>query len=168
MRLSDQRGERDRDVDAIPEPGDSAGSAGTGGTVGVPNAPSSSESDQRDSVAAGSESEGEQARPAGKRSAQRPRVAGGGASSASTGVVATTDQGTAAGAATAAAGKENLFKRLVRFLREVVAELRKVIWPTRKETGIYTVVVFVFLAFMVSLIFGLDQLFARGVLWLLG
>ena len=31
--------------------------------------------------------------------------------------------------------------RLVRFLREVIAELRKVIWPTRKQLVTYTAVV---------------------------
>nr|WP_260152605.1 preprotein translocase subunit SecE [Hoyosella altamirensis] len=57
---------------------------------------------------------------------------------------------------------------MVRFLREVISELRKVIWPNRKQMVTYTIVVFVFLIFMVSLIFGLDQVFARGVLWLYG
>ncbi len=38
------------------------------------------------------------------------------------------------------------------FLREVVAELRKVIWPNRKQMVSYTTVVLVFLAFMVTLI----------------
>ena len=43
-----------------------------------------------------------------------------------------------------------------RFLREVVAELRKVIWPGRKELITYTAVVIVFVAFMVALVAGLD------------
>ena len=58
--------------------------------------------------------------------------------------------------------------RLTRFLREVVAELRKVIWPTRKQMITYTAVVLVFVAFMVAVIAGLDILLARGVLWLFG
>jgi preprotein translocase subunit SecE len=58
--------------------------------------------------------------------------------------------------------------RTVRFLREVVAELRKVIWPTRKELVTYTVVVLVFVSFMVALIALLDIAFAKGVLWLFG
>jgi len=58
--------------------------------------------------------------------------------------------------------------RSVRFLREVVAELRKVIWPTRKELITYTVVVLVFVSFMVALIGVLDIAFAKGVLWLFG
>src|SRR5688572_29346227 len=39
-------------------------------------------------------------------------------------------------------------QRLVRFLREVVAELRKVIWPTRRQLVTYTIVVLVFVSFM--------------------
>jgi preprotein translocase subunit SecE len=55
-----------------------------------------------------------------------------------------------------------------RFLREVVAELRKVIWPGRKELITYTTVVIVFVAFMVALVAGLDVLFAQGVLAVFG
>lgn len=62
----------------------------------------------------------------------------------------------------------NPVSRAVRFLREVVAELRKVIWPTRKELVTYTVVVLVFVSFMVALIAVLDIAFAKGVLWLFG
>ena len=62
----------------------------------------------------------------------------------------------------------NPVTRTVRFLREVVAELRKVIWPTRKELVTYTAVVLVFVSFMVALIAVLDIVFAKGVLWLFG
>ena len=62
----------------------------------------------------------------------------------------------------------NIFTRFPRFLREVVAELRKVIWPTRKEMITYTVVVIVFVVFMVALVAGLDVLFAKGVLTVFG
>jgi len=64
--------------------------------------------------------------------------------------------------------RANPVGRAGRFLREVVAELRKVIWPTRKELVTYTVVVLVFVSFMVALIGVLDILFAKGVLWLFG
>ena len=46
----------------------------------------------------------------------------------------------------------SLLSRLARFLREVVAELRKVIWPTRKQLVTYTIVVLVFVSFMVALV----------------
>lgn len=55
--------------------------------------------------------------------------------------------------------RESPFARLSRFLREVVAELRKVIWPSRKQMVTYTVVVIVFLAVMVALVSGMDVLF---------
>ncbi len=55
-----------------------------------------------------------------------------------------------------------------RFLREVVAELRKVIWPGRRELITYTTVVIVFVAFMVALVAGLDILFAQGVIAVFG
>lgn len=62
----------------------------------------------------------------------------------------------------------NIFARLVNFIREVVAELRKVIWPTRKELTTYTVVVVVFVIVMLTIVGGLDYLFAKGVLWAFG
>lgn len=61
-----------------------------------------------------------------------------------------------------------VFARIFRFLREVVAELRKVIWPTRKQMITYTAVVLVFVAFMVALIAGLDLALAKGVSALFG
>jgi preprotein translocase subunit SecE len=64
--------------------------------------------------------------------------------------------------------KQGLFSRIFRFLREVVAELRKVIWPTRKQMITYTAVVLVFLAVMTALIAGMDFGLAKGVLWLFG
>jgi preprotein translocase subunit SecE len=64
--------------------------------------------------------------------------------------------------------RPSVFARLFRFLREVVAELRKVIWPTRKQMVTYTAVVLVFVAFMVAVIAGLDLAVAKGVLWLFG
>jgi preprotein translocase subunit SecE len=59
-------------------------------------------------------------------------------------------------------------KRLIRFLREVVAELRKVIWPTQRQLVTYTTVVLIFVSFMVALVAGLDIAFAKGVFWLFG
>jgi preprotein translocase subunit SecE len=50
----------------------------------------------------------------------------------------------------------------------VVAELRKVIWPGRRELITYTTVVIVFVAFIVALVAGLDLLFAQGVLAVFG
>ncbi len=60
------------------------------------------------------------------------------------------------------------FARIVRYVREVVSELRKVIWPTRKQMITYTGVVLVFVAFMVALVFGLDSAFAWGMFRVFG
>ncbi|GGK13528.1 hypothetical protein GCM10010124_02660 [Pilimelia terevasa] len=65
-------------------------------------------------------------------------------------------------------GRVGLFGRLGRFVREIVAELRKVIWPTRKELVTYTGVVIVFLSIMTAIVVGLDYGFAKGVLALFG
>jgi preprotein translocase subunit SecE len=61
-----------------------------------------------------------------------------------------------------------IFGRVGRFVREVVAELRKVIWPTRKELLTYTSVVIVFVTIMLTLVATLDSAFAWGVLHVFG
>lgn len=48
-----------------------------------------------------------------------------------------------------------------KFLREVVAELKKVTWPTREETIKLTVVVIVISVLVGAFIGGLDSLFLR-------
>jgi preprotein translocase subunit SecE len=50
--------------------------------------------------------------------------------------------------------------RIARFIREVVAELRKVNWPSRKELLTYASVVIVFVVIMMSIVGGLDYVFA--------
>ena len=57
--------------------------------------------------------------------------------------------------------RPGIFGRILRFIREVVAELQKVIWPTRKELLTYTTVVIVFVAIVMSYVAGLDVAFAR-------
>lgn len=59
--------------------------------------------------------------------------------------------------------KGNFFQRIARFLREVVSELRKVIWPTRNEMVTYSIVVILFLIFMIALTWGADFGFAKLV-----
>ncbi len=54
------------------------------------------------------------------------------------------------------------------FFRQVVSELRKVIWPTRKELVTYTVVCLVFVLFMVAVVTSLDYGFTKLVFWLFG
>lgn len=57
----------------------------------------------------------------------------------------------------------SVLARLVRFVREVIGELRKVIWPTRKQQLTYTIVVLVFVAVVVAFVSGLDLGFAKAV-----
>lgn len=54
------------------------------------------------------------------------------------------------------------------YLKQVVAELRKVIWPNRKQMVNYTAVVMVFLVLMTALISGVDLGFARLMLLVFG
>jgi preprotein translocase subunit SecE len=46
----------------------------------------------------------------------------------------------------------NPFLFVYTYLKQVVAEMRKVIWPNRKQMLTYTSVVLAFLAFMVALV----------------
>jgi preprotein translocase subunit SecE len=64
--------------------------------------------------------------------------------------------------------RPGLVGRFVNFVREVVAELQKVIWPTRKELLTYTTVVVVFVAIMMSFVALLDYGFARAMFAVFG
>ena len=69
---------------------------------------------------------------------------------------------TAAKKPSKAGSTANPFVYVYNYLKQVVAEMRKVIWPNRKQMLTYTSVVLVFLAFMVALVgltdFGLTKL----------
>jgi preprotein translocase subunit SecE len=54
------------------------------------------------------------------------------------------------------------------FLKEVVAELKKVAWPTRQEVVAYTIVVLISTIVIATLIFGMDFVFAKAILALFG
>jgi preprotein translocase subunit SecE len=54
------------------------------------------------------------------------------------------------------------------FLKEVRQELKKVAWPTRQEMVAYTIVVLVAVVVLTSLVFGMDLVFAKGVLRIFG
>lgn len=73
----------------------------------------------------------------------------------------------------AAAKKERAEKRgpfagIILFLKQVIAELKKVVTPTRKELFSYTGVVLVFVVIMMALVYGLDQLFSWLVIFVFG
>jgi preprotein translocase subunit SecE len=66
------------------------------------------------------------------------------------------------------ASRRNPFARMALFIRQVIAELKKVVTPTRKELVSFTVVVLVFVIIMMALVWGLDQLFSWLVLLVFG
>ena len=58
--------------------------------------------------------------------------------------------------------------RLALFIRQVIAELKKVVTPTRKELVSYTLVVLVFVVIMMALVGGLDWVFSLFVNFVFG
>jgi preprotein translocase subunit SecE len=62
----------------------------------------------------------------------------------------------------------NPFVFVFNYLKQVVAEMRKVIWPNRKQMLTYTGVVLVFLAFMVALVGLADLGLAKLVMLVFG
>ena len=66
------------------------------------------------------------------------------------------------------APKKPLPARLSLFYRQVLAELRKVIWPTRKELITYTTVVIVFVLVVIAYVTGLDYVFSKAILAIFG
>jgi preprotein translocase subunit SecE len=64
--------------------------------------------------------------------------------------------------------RTGIFGRIGGFFREIVSELRKVIWPTRKELLTYTGVVIVFVTIMTAIVALLDYGFGKGLLFLFG
>jgi preprotein translocase subunit SecE len=119
-------------------------------------------------------------RPSGKRSRQRPEAAEHGVSDdESSSVAVELTESTAedeAGkkpkkAKKARKSREQSTNPIVyvyNYLKQVVAELRKVIWPNRKQMGTYTSVVLAFLVFMVALIGVVDLGLAKLVLMVFG
>jgi preprotein translocase subunit SecE len=67
-----------------------------------------------------------------------------------------------------APSRVGIFGRFANFFREIVAELRKVIWPTRKELITYTTVVVVFVTIMLTVVGLLDVGFGKAILWIFG
>jgi preprotein translocase subunit SecE len=105
-------------------------------------------------------------RPTGKRS--RREVTGGGTPAAEADSVKNGDGKKPKTARKQSGPSRNPFTFVWNFLKQVVAELRKVIWPNRKQMISYTTVVLVFLAFMVALIGGVDLGLAKLVTLVFG
>ena len=56
----------------------------------------------------------------------------------------------------------------ITFYRQVVAELRKVVWPTQQQLVTYLIVVLVFVIAMIAFVSALDLAFGKAVFALFG
>ncbi len=65
-------------------------------------------------------------------------------------------------------GKLNVFARVGLFYRQVVNELKKVVWPTREMLTTYTAVVLVFVAFIIAVVSIIDLVLTKVVFWVFG
>ena len=64
--------------------------------------------------------------------------------------------------------RRNIFQRIVQYYREVVSELRKVIWPGRNELITYSIVVLVFVIVVTAIVGVLDYGLTKAVLGIFG
>jgi preprotein translocase subunit SecE len=64
--------------------------------------------------------------------------------------------------------RRNVFERTGLWWRQIVSELRKVIWPTRKELISYTIVTTVFAVVVILIVFLIDYAANWGVLKIFG
>jgi preprotein translocase subunit SecE len=61
-----------------------------------------------------------------------------------------------------------LFSRIALFLRQVMFELKKVVWPTKEQMVTYTAVVVVFVIIVGLIIAALDFVFVQLILFIFG
>ncbi|GAC56573.1 putative preprotein translocase SecE subunit [Gordonia hirsuta DSM 44140 = NBRC 16056] len=105
--------------------------------------------------------EADEMKPSGKRRARERRTASGESLPGKAGVVdVAAEEGTET--------TRNPFLRVWIFLKQVVTELKKVIWPTRREMIVYSIGVLIFVALVTAVIFGLDIGFAKLTLLVFG
>ncbi|MER6556243.1 preprotein translocase subunit SecE [Streptomyces sp. NPDC001027] len=64
--------------------------------------------------------------------------------------------------------KKGPLKRLALFYRQIVAELRKVVWPTRGQLTTYTTVVIVFVVIMIGLVTVIDYGLSHAAKYVFG
>ena len=67
-----------------------------------------------------------------------------------------------------AGARRSLFARIALFWRQVVAELKKVVWPTRNELSTYVVVVLVFVVIVMAFVTLVDVGMGQLMLWVFG
>jgi preprotein translocase subunit SecE len=63
---------------------------------------------------------------------------------------------------------QGIFGRIGLFYRQVVSELRKVVWPTRNQLTTYTSVVLVFVGFIILVVSVFDLVLTKIVFWIFG
>jgi preprotein translocase subunit SecE len=61
-----------------------------------------------------------------------------------------------------------LFGRINLFYRQIISELRKVVWPTRNQLTTYTAVVLVFVGFIITIVSLLDVVLTKVVFLVFG
>ena len=61
-----------------------------------------------------------------------------------------------------------MFEKLKNYLAETRIELKKVTWPTRKETTVTTIMVFIMVVLAAIFFFVVDLLLSTGVKYVLG
>ena len=66
------------------------------------------------------------------------------------------------------AEKLGLFARVGLFYRQIVSELSKVVWPTRKQLSTYTAVVMVFVTCIIAVVSLFDLVITKLVFWVFG
>jgi preprotein translocase subunit SecE len=66
------------------------------------------------------------------------------------------------------AEKLGLFARVGLFYRQILSELSKVVWPTRKQLSTYTAVVLVFVTFVIAVVSLFDLVITKLVFWVFG
>jgi preprotein translocase subunit SecE len=64
--------------------------------------------------------------------------------------------------------KKGPLKRLALFYRQIIAELRKVVWPTRNQLTTYTTVVIVFVVIMIGLVTVIDYGLSHAAKYVFG
>jgi preprotein translocase subunit SecE len=65
-------------------------------------------------------------------------------------------------------GKKGPFARMGLFYRQIIAELRKVVWPKRSDLMSYTSVVIVFVVVMIGIVTVVDYGFSSLVKYVFG
>ena len=64
--------------------------------------------------------------------------------------------------------KLSIFGRVALFYRQVISELKRVVWPTRNQLSTYTAVVLVFVGFIIVVVSAFDLVLTKIVFWVFG